>query len=93
VGDFRDLFDGYYDEDIYFHMPAHFLANIRDESLVHNLQRLHVTLAVGDADPFIDSNRQIDDLLGGLHIPRHLHVWPGRAHKPRHWQAMTQQYL
>ncbi len=28
VGDFGNLFDGWYSEDIYFHTPTHFLPNI-----------------------------------------------------------------
>ena len=48
VGSFRDLFDGYYDKEIYYHTPSHFIPNIEDPELLHHIRRLDVVLTIGD---------------------------------------------
>lgn len=93
VGDFRDLLDGHYDPDVYFHTPTHFLPGLADDHALGLLRRLSVTLAVGEADPFADSNRRLSDLLSAKGVGHALHVWGGRAHKPAHWQRMQREYL
>jgi esterase/lipase superfamily enzyme len=40
IGVFPDLFDGYYDEDIYFHTPSHFIPNLTDPYLLDRLRSL-----------------------------------------------------
>jgi esterase/lipase superfamily enzyme len=93
VGPFRDLLDGHYDLGVYYHTPAHFLPGLSDEGLLGPLRRAGVTLAVGETDPFLGSNRRLSDALRDKGIGHDLHVWPGRAHKPAAWQPMVALYL
>lgn len=93
IDDFRDLFDGYYDEAVYFNTPCHFIPNLRDEHILGMLRRMEITLVVGATDPFVDNNRQISQALWDIGIWHALHIWPGRAHKPHHWQRMAELYL
>ncbi|MCG3777275.1 MAG: hypothetical protein JW395_4153 [Nitrospira sp.] len=44
--EFRDLLDGYYDEDVYFNMPNRYLPGIEDPRLLAALRRLDITLTV-----------------------------------------------
>lgn len=92
-GDFRDLFDGHQDEDIYYHMPLMYVPNITDPGYLHTLRRLKITLVVGERDPFLDSNRALSWVLGEQGVPHALHVWPGRAHRPAQWVKMIHLYL
>lgn len=90
---YRDLFDGHYDEDVYFHTPEHFLANIHDPATLEQLRRLEIILAVGRDDPVRESNRRLSALLWDKGIWHALHLWDGEAHRPRDWRRMVPTYL
>jgi esterase/lipase superfamily enzyme len=91
--EFRDLFDGYYDANVYFHTPAHFVPGLMDESILSQLRRLEITLAVGEDDPFAPSNRVLSDALSGHGVANGLNIWPGEAHRASHWRKMAPVYL
>ncbi|MGL6097057.1 MAG: esterase family protein [Fimbriiglobus sp.] len=93
VADFRDLLDGHYDETVYFHTPSHFVPNLPDGDLLDRLRRMRITLVVGDADPFVGNNRHLGWALRGRGVSHELHVWDGRAHRPRYWRPMVAEYL
>jgi esterase/lipase superfamily enzyme len=93
VDHFRNLFDGYYDDQIYHNTPTHFLPNLACEWRVGNLRRMDIVLVVGDQDPFFDNNRHLSWLLSEKGIRHRLHVWEGRAHRGRYWRAMAPLYV
>jgi esterase/lipase superfamily enzyme len=90
---FRDLFDGYYDEQVYHNMPTHFLPGLHCPWRLDHLRRMDIVLAIGDEDPFLDNNRHLSWLLGQKGIPHQLHVWQGRAHRGRYWRQMAPLYV
>jgi len=90
---FRDLFDGYHNENIYFNMPRQFVANMHDECLLANIRRLDMLLAIGETDPFRNDNYEFSELLGWKGIRHQFHTWNGYAHAPRSWRKMVQLYL
>ena len=89
VGSFRDLLDGYYDEDVYFHNPSHFVPNIGDGELLDTIRRMQVTIAVGEADAFLENNLNFRDALRGKGNQPSFHVWSGEAHQARYWREMA----
>jgi esterase/lipase superfamily enzyme len=89
VGTFRDLFDGYYDEDVYFHSPSHFVSNINDPEQLELMRRMQVTIVVGEADSFLENNLQFRDLLNVKGIHPSFHIWSGEAHRARYWREMA----
>lgn len=93
VESFRNLLDGHYDDQVYFHTPSHFLPNLCDPWLLSHLRRLHVVLAVGRHDPFLDNNHQLRETLRHKGISHELHLWDGRAHCPRAWRQMVPCYV
>jgi esterase/lipase superfamily enzyme len=93
VGPFEDLFSGYYDEDIYFLTPNHFLPNLNDHGLLEPMRRMEIKLAVGEQDPFYDSNVKLSQTLNEKQIHHQLAVWPGEAHRARYWREMVPHYL
>ena len=93
VAEFRGLFDDYYDEDIYFNSPNHFLPNLDDDAVLGQLRQLEIVMTIGDEDPFLNSNRALSDALQAKHIAHELHTWNGRAHRANDWHKMLQLYL
>ena len=93
IGPFRDLFDGHYDQGVYFHTPAHFVQGLADDRYLDPLRRMAVTLVVGAADPFLSSNRHLSGSLWSKDVRHRFDVWGGRAHRPAAWQGMVAQYL
>jgi len=93
VGPFEDLFNGHYDQDIYFITPNHFLPNLTDPGFLNPIRNMQITLAVGEHDPFQESNRLLSRTLAEKQIPHHLAIWPGEAHRARYWREMLPNYL
>ncbi|MGR9393753.1 esterase family protein [Rhizobium leguminosarum] len=93
VESFGDLFDGYYDDSVYFHTPTHFLPGLGDDWRLDRLRQLDIVLTIGDADPFLDNNRYLSRLLGEKNVGHQLHVWDGRAHRAGAWRKMAALYI
>jgi len=89
VGSFRDLFDGYYDEDVYFHNPSHFVPNINDPELLYLIRKMQVTIIVGEEDSFLENNLQFLQALQAKEIQPSFHIWTGEAHRARYWREMV----
>lgn len=92
-GPFQDLFSGHYDQDVYFITPNHFLPNLHDPGYLEPIRRLDITLAVGEHDPFHDSNHVLSRALAEKGISHRFHIWPGEAHRARFWREMLPKYL
>jgi len=90
---FRNLLDGYYDDSVYFNTPSHFLRNLTDATILAQLRRIDIVLAVGHEDPFLTNNRQLSNTLAEKAVSHALHLWPGRAHSARAWREMVPLYL
>jgi esterase/lipase superfamily enzyme len=93
VGPFEDLFSGHYDQDVYFITPNHFLPNLNDSGWLEPIRRMDITLAVGEQDPFHESNRVLSGALAEKGVRHRLAIWPGEAHRARYWREMVPQYL
>lgn len=93
IGDFRDLFDGYHNEDIYFNMPRQFVRNVSDPVNLAAMRNLKIIIAIGETDPFINDNREFDELLKEKDIDHHFFIWDGYAHRPRYWRQMVKIYI
>ncbi len=93
VAEFRGLFDDYYDEDIYFNNPNHFLPNLNDDALLNQLRRMQIVLTIGAEDPFLGSNIALSEALQAKQVAHELHVWNGRAHQADDWHKMLKVYL
>ena len=92
-GHFEDLFNGHYDEDVYYITPNHYLPNLEDPRYLEPLRRMEITIAVGADDPFHESNKVLSEMLAAKQIPHRFAVWPGEAHRARYWRQMIPHYL
>jgi esterase/lipase superfamily enzyme len=93
VESFGDLFQGYYDEEIYFRMPSHFLPGLDHNWRLDRLRQMEIVLTIGDEDPFLDNNRHLSQVLAGKGVHHDLHVWQGRAHRAGAWRRMAALYI
>jgi esterase/lipase superfamily enzyme len=93
VESFGDLFDGHYDDTIYYHTPTHFLARLECGWRLDRLRRMDIVLVIGREDPFLDNNRHLSHLLWEKGIWHARHEWDGRAHRGRYWRQMAPLYL
>ena len=89
TGSFRDLFDGFYNEDIYFHNPSHFVPNVHDLEALDLMRRMQVTIAIGESDAFLENNLQFRAALQQKGINPSFHIWAGEAHQARYWREMA----
>lgn len=93
IDNFRDLFDGYHNEDIYFNMPRQFIANLHQEADLNAVKNLEIILAIGETDPFINDNREFSSSLWDKGIAHQFNIWDNYAHRPRYWRQMVKLYL
>lgn len=90
---FRNLFDGYYDENVYFNMPNHYLPNMPEGESLNALRRLDIKLVVGERDPFLADNKRLSEALWQKGVWHLFQVWSGRAHGYRRWREMIGCFL
>lgn len=93
VEHFKDLFDGHYDENVYFHMPNHFLPNLTCKKQLNYLRKMEITFTIGKEDPFLQNNRELSDILRNKRIRHAMYEWDGRAHQGHYWRQMARLYL
>jgi esterase/lipase superfamily enzyme len=91
VYDLTTYTKGYYDEDVYFNSPCHYLPNLSDEDTLSRLRgsgHIHILAGSGDyEDP--DASRRLAGILASKGIGFDLDIW---GHDIRHdwptWRMM-----
>ena len=89
VDSFKNLFDGYYNEDIYYNTPTHFLPNLNCSWRIDQLRAMDITLVIGEQDPFLENNYHLSSILASKGINHRLQHWQERAHSGRYWRQMA----
>lgn len=87
---------GYYDEDVYFNSPTHYLPNLNDNFILPRLQQSrHIHILTGSGsyeDP--EASRRLAGILYNKGVHYELDVW---GHDMTHdwptWRAMLPHYL
>jgi len=82
---------GYWDEDVYFNSPLHYLNDLHDEwhlNMIRSSRHIHIYTGSGDyEDP--DGSRYLSGLLNHKGIPHDLDVWGfDIKHDWPTWRAM-----
>jgi esterase/lipase superfamily enzyme len=90
---FNDLFDGFYNEDIYFHTPSHFLPNLECSWRLRKLREMEITFVIGREDPFLQNNEQLSLILRQKNIDHQLLLCDSRAHSGYYWRRMASVYI
>lgn len=93
IESFNDLLDGFYNDDVYFHTPVHFLPNLDCNLYLSHLRNIDITFTIGNEDPFLDNNKQLSEILHQKGVNHQFIIWDGRAHCPRCWRRMAAIYI
>ena len=91
--DMTSFFDGYYDDNIYFNTPTHYLPHLHDHNQLEALRRMDIVIAVGEHDPHIENNRALSGALWGKNVWHAFREWNGWSHDWPYWQQMLRQYI
>ena len=96
VYDLTEYTKGFYDEQVYFNSPAHFVPNLSDEWYLNNIRQsrhIHILSGRGDfEDP--QASQNFSGVLNSKGIPHELDIW---GYEYKHdwptWRAMLPHYM
>jgi esterase/lipase superfamily enzyme len=91
VYDLTEYTKGYYDEQVYFNSPMHYLPNLQDEWYLHNIRKSkHINILSGSGDYEDPSaSQKFSELLNNKQIMHKLSIWgPDWKHDWPTWRAM-----
>ena len=88
--------NGYFDDQVYFNSPEHYLKNLDDDHFIPILRKKkHIHLLTGSGNHETpDATRRFSALLASKGIPHELDVWGhDMPHDWQTWRAMLPYYL
>jgi len=95
VYDLTEYTDGYYDEQVYYNSPIHYIPNLNDHYVLEQIRRGKLIMATGQGsyeDP--EANRRFSAVLNTKSIPHELELW---GHDVTHdwptWRTMLPHFL
>jgi len=96
VYDLTEYSRGYFDEDVYYNSPIHYISNLSDHAILEQIRRSHhIHLLTGSGeheDP--EANRRFAGVLYSKGINYELDIWgPEWRHDWPTWRAMLPHYL
>jgi len=96
VYDLTEYTHGYFDEDVYYNSPAHYLPNLSDHGVLEQIRKSqHIHFLSGSGayeDP--DASRRIAGILYNKGIWYELDIWgPDMKHDWPTWRSMLPHYL
>jgi esterase/lipase superfamily enzyme len=96
VYDLTEYTRGYYDDDVYFNSPIHYMPNLNDHNILEQIRRSHHIHFVTGSGEYEDpeANRRFTGVLYSKGINYELDIW---GQDVRHdwpaWRAMLPHYL
>jgi esterase/lipase superfamily enzyme len=81
VYDLMEYTNGYYDEQVYFNSPSHYIPNLTDTTILEKIRKGRIVIATGSGnheDP--NANRRFSDVLNSKSIPHRLEIWAADVH-------------
>ena len=93
LGMFENLLSGYYDDNVYHHLPSHYIPNLEESEQLDHIRRLDITFVIGEEDAFRQNNEEFSQILWSKGIWHAFHKWEGLAHRAKYWRQMLPLYL
>ena len=93
VGSYRDLFDGYYSDEIYYNNPSHYMPRLEDHTRLEAIRRMEIIMTTGEHDAFVQNNREFSEVLWKKGIDHQFAIWGEEAHRARYWRQMIPHYF
>ncbi|HLX92725.1 MAG TPA: alpha/beta hydrolase-fold protein [Puia sp.] len=96
VYDLTEYTKGYFDDDVYFNSPIHYMPNLSDHQILAQIRKsghIHLVTGSGDhEDP--EANRRFAGVLYGKNIWYELDIWGSEwRHDWPTWRAILPHYL
>jgi esterase/lipase superfamily enzyme len=92
--DLSGFLHGYYDQDVYFNTPPHYLPNLSDPWHFARYRENQYVLATGWDDHCLGQNQNLARIMGQKGIPHNLYIWDSwNSHDWPTWARMMQEYL
>lgn len=95
VYDLMEYTNGFYDEQVYFNSPIHYMPNLTDHETLEKIRQGKITIATGSGsyeDP--EANRRFSAVLNNKSIPHKLEVWGNDIHHDwSTWRKMLPEIL
>lgn len=96
VYDLTEYSKGYYDEDVYFNSPQHYMPNLTDHGILEQIRRSHHIHIFSGSGPYEDPDAagRFARTLYDKGINYELDIWgPEWPHDWNTWRAMLPHYL
>ncbi|HEU4472310.1 MAG TPA: alpha/beta hydrolase-fold protein [Flavisolibacter sp.] len=96
VYDLTEYTKGYYDEDVYFNSPQHYIPNLGDHHILEQIRKSHHIHLFSGSGPYEDPNasRSFASLLYSKGINYELDVWGSEwPHDWNTWRTVLPHYL
>lgn len=92
--DLTNFLGGYYDNDVYFNIPPHYLPNLTDPWYFDRYRNNRYVLATGWDDHCLAQNQNLARIMGEKGIPHNLYIWDSwNSHDWPTWARMMNEYL
>ena len=92
--DMTRFLGGYYDNDVYFNTPSHYIRNLSDPWHFDHYRRNTYLLCSGWDDHCLGENQYLARIMGEKGIPHRLWTWDSyNAHDWPTWARMMNEYL
>lgn len=81
VYDLMEYTDGYYDDQVYFNSPIHYIPNLTDHTILEQIRSGKMIIASGSGsheDP--EANKRFSGVLHSKSIPHDLEIWAEDIH-------------
>lgn len=95
VYDLTEYTNGYYDEQVYYNSPIHYIPNLTDDWYLSRIREGKIIIATGSGayeDP--QANRRFSGVLQEKSIPHELDIWgEDITHDWRTWRKMLPHFL
>lgn len=95
VYDLTEYTDGFYDDQVYFNSPIHYIPNLTDHETLEKIRKGKIIIASGSGsfeDP--EANRRFSGVLNSKSIPHQLEIWGQDIHHDwTTWRKMLPEIL
>ena len=95
VYDLMEYTNGYYDDQVYFNSPIHYIPNLNDPHMLEKICKGNIVIATGEGDyEDPEASRRFSEVLHTKSIPHSLEVW-GRdmKHDWSTWRKMLPYFI
>jgi esterase/lipase superfamily enzyme len=96
VYDLTEYTNGYYDDDVYFNSPQHYMPNLSDHNVLEQIRRSNHIHIFSGSGPYEDPNasRSFATILYSKGITYELDIWGSEwPHDWNTWRVMLPHYL